>query len=486
MPSASSAPSLLDTLASFVRRTHPSDVPVGARAAVCRRVLDTLGVSLGALPLDTSKAALRLGASWGGVPQATAIGIATLLPAPGAAFVNGTLAHSLDFDDTHLPSVLHPSASLIPAMLAVGDAVDAHGSAALAAAALGYEVCIRTGMAAYDRALGNSIFFERGWHATSICGTLGAAALAARLYDIESSDTPVGHAIAIAASFGAGLLEGNRAGGSVKRLHCGWAAHGGIVAAQAAREGFTGPSSVFEGRFGFYEAFCGGRFDAAELTSSLGERWVVEDIFYKPYPANHFTHGAIDAARRLRERLQLQDRVDEIARIDLKAPTATLRTIAQPAEVKARPATGYQAQFSGPFAVAAAILGGGGLGLALEDFSDANATDDRYRQLMARVHCSADAECDAIFPRQFPAIVSVTMRDGRSYEERVMANRGGPDWPLTDEELRVKFMSNATRAIEAGAARELADAILALDECPVREVTAVLRRAVRPVPGDRP
>src|SRR5205085_643236 len=123
------------------------------------------------------------------------------------------------------------------------------------AIAVGDELTVRVGMAGYDRALGNSVFFDKGLHATSIAGTLGAAAAAAMLYGLD--EVGIGHAIAIAASMGAGIIEANRVGGSVKRVHCGWAAHAGIAAAELARHGLTGPSSVFEGRFGFLQAYLG-------------------------------------------------------------------------------------------------------------------------------------------------------------------------------------------------------------------------------------
>ena len=124
--------------------------------------------------------------------------------------MNGVLAHSLDFDDTHLPSVLHPSASIIPGVLAVAEQTGASIADAVAAAAAGYEVCVRTGMAAYDKSLGNSVFFERGWHATSICGTLGVAVAAAKLMGLGAEG--IAHALGIAVSMGSGVIEGNRAG----------------------------------------------------------------------------------------------------------------------------------------------------------------------------------------------------------------------------------------------------------------------------------
>jgi 2-methylcitrate dehydratase PrpD len=386
------------------------------------------------------------------------------LPAAGAGFVNGVLAHSLDFDDTHLPSVLHPSASIVPGVLAVAESLGAGTHEAIAAAAAGYEVCVRTGMAAYDRRLGNSVFFERGWHATSICGTLAVAVAAAKLFGLEAGG--IGHALGIAASMGSGILEGNRAGGSVKRLHCGWAAHAGIAAAQCARAGLTGPRSALEGRFGFYQAFCGGSFVESEIADRLGSAWCIPDIFYKPYPANHFTHAGIDAALALRPRVSLA----EIELIELGVATPTLRTIAEPREQKIRPQSGYQGQFSGPFTVAAALLGGGGLGVGLADFSDANVADPRYLELAAKVQPYAEPECDRIFPNQFPAVMRVHTRGGAVHEHKVLANRGGPGNPLSTEELLLKFRGNAERAMEASRAELLAELVLDSASRPVAEL----------------
>lgn len=444
----------LRRLAGFAAGLRYDALPAAVTASIRERMLDTLGIALAASRLDTSAMARAVAAGWGGPGQATVVAFGDRRPAAGAAFVNGVLAHSLDFDDTHLPSVLHPSATVVPAALAVAEARGLSTHDAIAAAAAGYEVCIRTGMAAYDRKLGNSVFFERGWHATSICGTLAASVVAARLLGL--GEEGIGHALAIATSMGSGILEGNRAGGSVKRLHCGWAAHAGLVAAQCAAAGLTGPPSALEGRFGFYQAFCSGSFDEGELVAGLGESWCVPGIFFKPYPANHFTHAGIDAALRLRARV----RPEEIEQIELGVATPTVRTIGEPREQKVLPQSGYHAQFSGPFTVAAAFLGGGGLGLSLDDFSDANARDPRYLELAARVRVVADAECDRIFPNQFPAVLRVRTKSGLTLEERVLANRGGPDRPLSVDDLKVKFRANASRALAAGRAEALAEAIL--------------------------
>jgi len=458
----------LQRLAAFAHGVRWEALPAEVQRSLRERVLDTVGLALAASRLDTSRMARRVAQAWsgGGAPEATALGFGDRQPAAGAAFVGGVLAHSLDFDDTHLPSVLHPSASLVPAALALGEALGKGSHETLAAAAVGYEVCVRTGMAGYDRQLGNSVFFERGWHATSICGTLGAAVTAAKLFGLGADG--IGHALGIACSMGAGIIEANRAGGSVKRLHCGWAAHAGIVAAQCAQAGLTGPPSALEGRFGFYQAFCGGTFFEGEIVNGLGTDWCIPGIFYKPYPANHFTHAGIDAALRLRGRVD----PEAIERIELGVASPTLRTIAEPREQKIRPQSGYHAQFSGPFTVAAALIGGGGLGLGLDDFSDANAAAPRYLELAARVHPYAEPACDAIFPNQFPAVLRVQLRSGESLEERVMANRGGPGNPLSEAELRRKFLDNSTRAVSEAQAEALAERVLDARDQPIAEITS--------------
>jgi len=468
---------LLESLATFVATTTPERVPDEVAVSVRERILDTLGLCLAALPVETSRHAHAMALAKGGPEEATVVGFGTKLPASHAAFVNGVLAHTLDFDDTHLPSVLHPSASLVPTALAVGEATGASVEAVVTAAATGYEVCVRTGMVAYDRALGNSVFFERGWHATSICGTLASAAVAAKLYGLDAAG--IGHAVAIAASMGSGVIEANRSGGSVKRLHCGWAAQAGITAADLARHGFTGPPTVFEGRFGFFQAFCGGLVDPDAITRGLGQAWCVPGIFYKPYPANHFTHGGIDAARALRHSVVL----DDITDIELGVAAPTLRTIAEPRDQKVRPRSGYHAQFSGPFTVAAALLGGGGLGLWLDDFSDAKASDARYLALAEKVRVVADDECSRIFPNQFPAVLRITTRDGRVHEARVMANRGGPGQPLSSEELLLKFTTNAGCVLSAEGAASLGRSVLALagpSVAPIMRATIAPERQARP------
>jgi 2-methylcitrate dehydratase PrpD len=423
------------------------------RREASRRILDVIGNSIAATNQPATQVVNNIVKSWAGPADSFAIG-ASKLPAAAAALLNGTLAHAMDFDDTHLPSVLHPSASVVPAALAVGSKLGSKPTEVLDAITFGIEVTCRLGMAGFDRKLGNSVFFERGFHATSICGTLGSAVAAAMLMKLNADE--ITSAIGISASMGAGLLEANRTGGTVKRMHCGWAAHGGVVAAELAQAGLTGPPTVIEGRFGFMQAYCGDQVNLDEITDGLGSTWVLPDLFFKPYPCNHFTHTGIDAARTLKAKGVTPD---QIVSIDLGVPSPVLRTIAEPRESKIKPESGYHAAFSGPFTVAAAFYRENGLGLFHEDFEDESAHDPEILALAAKVNVNANEECDAIFPFQFPAVLTAHLKDGTSMTEKVLVNRGGPKNPLTDAELALKFESNVRDSLNPDQAREVAHTI---------------------------
>ncbi len=436
--------SLAGQLAGFMATMTFDRLPDDVVASVSQRVLDTIGICVAACELDTSRMISQFVLDQGGAAQAVAIGLASPVPATWAALVNGTLAHSLDYDDTHLPSVLHPSATIIPACIAAAEQVGATGRQLIAAIAVGLEACVRLGMAGYDAEGRSSTYFDKGQHATSICGSVAGAGAVATLIGLDA--TGIMNAMAVAASMASGIIEANRTGGNVKRLHCGWAAHAAVSAGQLAQLGFTGPPTVLEGRFGLFTALLDGKFEAGAISDGLGGQWAVPGIHFKPYPANHFTHAAIDAALALRARgLEVAD----VASLTLGVAQAPLRTIGEPIDLKRRPDTGYQAQFSGPYAVAAALFGGHGLGVGLDDFTDDLARDPARRRLMAKVAVVADDRCNEIFPSQFPAVLTATTTSGQTLTERVDVNRGGPQRPLSDDELAVKFRDNATRCLGA-------------------------------------
>jgi len=415
-------------IAGFAARQFRTELDPEVSAATRRSIVDTLGVSIAAADEPAVKVVASTVVARGGVPEASVFGFSERLPAASAALVNGTMAHALDFDDTHLPSVLHPSASVVPAALAVAEAKGSPGIEVEKAIAVGIEVTCRLGMAAYDPELRNSVFFERG----------------------------LAHAIGIAASMGSGLIEANRTGGTIKRVHCGWAAHSGITAAELATAGLTGPPTVLEGRFGFFEAFTGGFYDRPSLVGALGEKWELLRLFTKPYPTNHFTHAGIDAAIKLR---QEGVNPDSITAMRLGVPAPVLRTIAEPIDSKAAPESGYSARFSGPFTVATALLGGAGLGVSAADFSDDAVRDPQRLALSALVECYADEQSTREFPNQFPGVLSIELGNGTQLEHRVTHTRGGPENPLSTDELELKFRLNVEPQLGSTGASQVLDAV---------------------------
>ncbi|MCM3886694.1 MmgE/PrpD family protein [Frankia sp. R82] len=473
MTNAQARGGLLDEVGDFAEHVAAAGLPAHRLRQSARAVFDTVGnMVLGsAQPLSHNVA--QATQHWGQDESASVIGQCRRAPVGTAAFVNGTFAHSMDFDDTHLPSVLHPSASVVPAVLAIGEATGAAGPRSLAAIAVGTELCIRLGMAGYDAENANSIFFDRGQHATSICGTIGAAVAAAMLLSGDSRSVVA--AASIAASMGSGIIECNRTGGTVKQIHTGWAAHCGIAAAQLAASGITGPPTALEGRFGFFQAFCGTRARPETVTADLGQNWHSDALRIKPYPCNLFTHAGIDAAVELRTR---GVRPAEITALRLGVPGPVLRTIAEPAEIKAAPTSGYGGAFSGPYTVAAAMYGGGGLGLYIDDFTDEAVRRPDILALAAKVTCYADPECTALFPRQVPATLTAHLADGRVEESTRLDGRGGPRQPLSDDELSLKFGLNLANALDDDSAGHLQREIFQLaSHSSPRSVMRLLRTA---------
>lgn len=434
---------LSQQLAEFAATVRLEDIPKEVVDCAKDHLLDTLGVAFAGREEDASRAVRSYIEEWGGPEQATLLGERRRVPAASAALVNGTYAHAKDFDDSHNPSVLHPSAPLVPAVLAQAEATGSSGEECLTSLVAGYEVLIRLAMAQYDAQIGNSMFFEHGFHATSIIGAIAASVACARLRGL--SPGRIANALAIACSMAAGILEANRSGGTVKRTHCGWAAHSGVSAAGLAAHGVTGPATVLEGGFGFFRDFCGENWTPQPI-GELGQRWDTLTMSFKPYPCNGFTHTIVDAALALKQRGL---RPDNVERVEIGTAAASWRTIGDPIEEKRHPRSPYHGEFSGPFVFACALVGGGGLGVSLDDFTEETLRDPVRIGIAERCSVVKDPECTNVFPRHLPAVVKVWTKDGSMLEERVMVNRGSPDLPLSREELMIKLRSTAGKRAEA-------------------------------------
>ena len=444
---------LAGTLADFAARLEFGALPPEVVASVKLRALDILGIALAASRSEVAPSLRAMLEGWlpaGQGGPCTVAGSALTAPAPLAALVNGALAHGLDFDDTHAKSVTHASAVVLPAVLALGEALGADGRATITAAVAGYEAIARLGMAA------PGAFHDRGWHATAVCGALAAALAAARLEGLDA-----GHltsALGVAGSFASGVMEFLEDGSWVKRVHPGWAAHSGLVAAALARGGFPGPATVLEGRFGVYRTFLGVAADAAPF-ATLGRDWETLRVGFKPYPCCHLSHAYLDCAIELRDAHSIAP--DSIAAVECRVPAGEIPIVCEPREAKLRPRTPYDAQFSLPYSVAAALVDGR---VGLDTYEPAKIHDPRVLALAARVTHTVDP--DSRYPDGFPGWVRLRLTDGRVLEARAPDGRGGALRPIEPEAIVAKFRANARRALPAAAVEALEGAALGLDALP--------------------
>jgi 2-methylcitrate dehydratase PrpD len=420
-----------ERFADFAVNADWSDVPAPVLDAVCLHLLDVLGCGLAAVGTGAAPYALTLSAASASGP-ATAFGSPRTLAASAAALVNGIACHALDFDDTHGASIAHVSTVVAPAALAAAEAVEASGRDLAVALLVGSEITCRIGEQAGDA------FHLRGFHPTAICGVFGATAAVGRLTGLAPEQ--IRHALGIAGSMAGGLMAYLSDGSDTKRVHAGWMAHAAHHAVELAAAGATGPAAVLEGRHGVFESFLGRDVEGSAFTRDLGSRWVTPEIAFKPYPACHFLHAPLDALAALVRDHSVD--IGDIERITVQLPRAGMDLVAEPIERKRRPATPYEGKFSAPFSFAAWLHTGR---LDVTTFREALLADPRILAT-ADIVDAEEAEFSS-FPRALPGAVRVVLRSGRTLERTEMFQRGGPDHPMTSEDVLAKFRGNAGLAM---------------------------------------
>lgn len=434
-----------EAIAAFTLGLDLDAVPAEVLALAKEHLLDVLGIALAAHDWDFGRAVLKAARELGEGGQATAIGSGAKLPPASAALVNGVLAHGLDFDDTHIGAIYHASAQAMAACFAAGEANGASGREVLTAFVAAIEIGCRLAL------VGAGTFHDRAFHPTAICGTFAAAAAVGRLSG--ATEQQLVWALGVCGSQAAGILEQN--GSWLKRFGPGWAAHAGIVAVALGRAGFIGPSTVLEGRRGFYLAHLGRVPEGqARPSHALGDEWQALGIALKPYPCCHFIHAFADAALELRGQFDLAD----VERIDCLLAAPLHKMVAEPRDRRIRPTTAYEALFSVPYVVALALVRGR---VDLAAFHDEALDAPAVLALTARTFCLDDPASD--YPVHFPGEVVVHLRDGRTLRCRKPASLGSPDVPLPREAVVAKFMANATRAVDRTTAERVAKLVLNLE-----------------------
>ena len=426
------------TLAEFATELQYDRIPgdVIERAKAC--VIDTVGACTYGSTLPWSKIVIGYAEQYGRGGQSTILGTAQKVHAPLAALANGALAHAFEMDCLVQPSAgVHPGASLTAPGLAIAQEVGASGRDFITAVVAGGEVMHRIGDASKQSTE------HIGFHAPGVTGAFGGAVIAGRLLKLSKDEMTM--ALGIAGSLGCGLLEFSKSGGGmVKRLHLGRAAESGVLAATLAKNGFSGPATVLEGKFGYMHVFCH-EGDPARLTAGLGESWKLLTLALKRYACHVTSHVPVTAALELQEKHKIQG--DDVAAITIEGSEKMFshHNILEPQDMT-------MAQYSAPFNVALSFYRNP---REPDSFSEAARNDPKIRALCRNV--KVVVRKDPVKNNPLASRVTVKLKDGRELTCDLPHFPGMPQQPLNHAQLHEKFTTITKGALGARAEKVFAD-----------------------------
>ena len=415
-------------------------------------LLDYLGVAIRGSQTDSAQLVQRFLAATHTTSQGVpVIGTPMRAEAPFAALANGTASHSLELDDVINAASLHPAVTVMSAALSVGCQVGCSGRELLEGIIAGYELTAKLGIA-----LDPAAHYARGFHPTGTCGTLGSALAAAKIMKLDAEG--IARALGIAGSQAAGSMEFLTDGSLTKRFHAGWAAHAGVIAALLAREGFTGPTSIIEGRLGFLHAYSPVS-DSEKVLAGWGAPYEILKTSIKPHACCRYKQGSIDCILEIVRANGLSE--DDIEKVIVSILKAGSAIVAEPRESKLNPQSIVDAQFSMPFGAAVAIIYGQAF---LDQYCMENLGSERVRKLMQCVDCIENPEIEKDFPNKWPAEVEIATRDGRTFRLGLQHPKGDPENPLSWDEIIAKFDSLAQSVFTGEQCRSIVARVRAIDE----------------------
>ncbi|KQN46297.1 MmgE/PrpD family protein [Rouxiella silvae] len=447
------------TLVAFVNDTCFDDLPAELVARTKRHIIDTLGAGLVGATSEVARDVTQFILSEGCLPLATLWGRAEKTSARNAALLNGIASHALELDDTG--GCDHSGAVVIPAMMAVLPLCEkpVNGKEFITAVVLGYDVARRV----LEACGGYSAHNGTGWHSTSTCGVFGAAAAVAKLLGLNSAQ--ISSALGIAGSLSGGLWAFIHDGSQSKKLHAGRAAEGGVLAALSAQAGITGPAELFEDHWGgFLKTLAPASAEQQALVTELGQVWKLMRCSIKPYASCRGTHAAIDATGILLEKMHT---VAE----DVEQIQVTLSPFLQEMCGDEKISTLAAAQMSIKYAVAARLVYGHA---GLDAYGDEQRSDPRLLAAISRVSLLVDPT----FSADGEPEVTLITKSGTRSTHKVDIALGAPANPVSDKQLRDKFMSLATRTVSVAQAETLwRDTLMLEDVDDLRNIEALLLRA---------
>jgi 2-methylcitrate dehydratase PrpD len=455
--------SLAYRFARFEEKLNFDFVPREVVDATKSYILDWFGCAIGGSGVPSSQSILRVARELNGRSDSTVMGSGDKMEPTLAAMVNGTMSHALEMDDDHRTMCGHPGVAVIPAALAMSEKMGLNGKQFVEAVIVGYEMIIRSGTCFLGRA------YYDGWHPTSTCGVFGAAASAAKAMALNSEQTAT--AFGLAGSMSGGTLEYHFKGSFAKRFHPGNAARNGILAAMMARDGFTGPWSIFEGEWGWLNTHCekvaeldrNGKamlkkvYDASCLCDALGERYDLLTNSFKVHSGGRFGATSIDACLEVVKTYNIQP--EQVKEIRVGACDFTRRI--HFTEGCHRPRNIVTAQFSLPFALAMILLH---RKVSVSHFTEENMSDPEVVEMMDKVSNYVDAEAEAAYPKHYMATVTVVLKDGVERKATVEYPKGDPENRPTAEELHDKFRELAGMTLSPGRTERLLSALIDIEK----------------------
>ncbi len=444
---AEQTPTVTRQLAAFLVETSFDDIPGQAIDVAKTTVLDTVGVTLAGARDHTGTTAISLVKDWGGKPVSVVMGGGFRTSAPNAAFANGTSAHALDFDDRSIP-INHYNASLVPAVLALGEAIGASGRKVLESFVLGYEIGARIGTG-----FGVGYYFKGGWHPANAWGPIGTAAGCAKLLDLDIDQTRM--ALGIASSSAGGIRK--HYGSNTKPLHCGYAARNGIVAAELAQRGFSADPDVLdqtpEARdtahkyFSFPQVFCGtGNFDLDIMVEGLGEKYYLIDSppEVKLHPGSISTSRFIDLV--IESMSQHSFTASDVEGVNCFVTGAYLDA----ASPFLNPTCPDEARYSLPYQIAVTLLDGNSW---IDQHTEDRMAQTDVKDLTACVTCTELSDGDpegydmASFKQMEAPKIAFTLKDGRTITAETQESDTHPTPQPSYDDIVVKYRNCALRAI---------------------------------------
>ena len=447
-----SPPAIAARLAEFVTRLDCTSIPAAIRAQARLHMLDSVGIALAASGFAYApKACAGLAALGGG--EYTVIGMRARLALRDSVMMNGMLVHGLEYDDTAIRGRIHPSAFAVPCALGAGQFAGATGKDVLAAYIAGVECAIRIGMAARGG------FSPAGFNAVGIVGAFGSTLVTGKLLGLTAAQLSMAQGIVY--STAAGNREFTAADSWTKRLEAGWPAASAITAAMLARQGFIGPRTPYEGKFGVYNVYLNtppAAEDIAAIPVGLGQDWEFSRIRIKLRPACFFNHPFINTTIALVIQHDLHAR--DIRSIRVLVPPAAVDTVCEPRIEKLAPRDIAAAQFSIYYCVACAAAR---RQFTLQEMDSGALTDPAIRALAEKIEYAIDPRSN--FPAHYCGGVEITTVDGRQFSAREDVNAGSADNPLAASAIEEKFMDNAQRALPRARAEEIRDLLLDIESC---------------------